>query len=125
MILQQPVLRLRHPCRLVLRARQHPGLIGFQEFGEWRRPACTAENITSQDDNVTLMVGVDTQVVHGFVNCNATGAITGIGNALATGGLLQLRWPGLARRGVLGRLGRELESAPTVACRRSTKATTG
>ena len=28
------------------------------------------------------MVGVDTQVVHGFVNCGATGAITGIGNVL-------------------------------------------
>jgi 4-hydroxy-tetrahydrodipicolinate synthase len=28
------------------------------------------------------MVGVDTQVVHGFVNCGAVGAITGIGNAL-------------------------------------------
>jgi dihydrodipicolinate synthase/N-acetylneuraminate lyase len=31
---------------------------------------------------VTLMVGVDTAVYHGFVNCGATGAITGIGNAL-------------------------------------------
>jgi 4-hydroxy-tetrahydrodipicolinate synthase len=28
------------------------------------------------------MVGVDTQVVHGFVNCGAKGAITGVGNAL-------------------------------------------
>ena len=28
------------------------------------------------------MVGVDTNVYHGFVNCGATGAITGIGNAL-------------------------------------------
>ena len=35
------------------------------------------------------MVGVDTQVVHGFVNCGATGAITGIGNALP-GPVLQL-----------------------------------
>ncbi|MCQ1800392.1 dihydrodipicolinate synthase family protein, partial [Neorhizobium galegae] len=31
---------------------------------------------------VTLMIGVDTAVVHGFVNCGATGAITGIGNVL-------------------------------------------
>jgi len=38
--------------------------------------------ITSADDNVTLMVGVDTGVFHGFVNCGATGAITGIGNVL-------------------------------------------
>ena len=28
------------------------------------------------------MVGVDTQVVHGFLNCGASGAITGVGNAL-------------------------------------------
>ena len=41
-----------------------------------------AEYITSQDDEVSLMIGVDTQVFHGFVNCGATGAITGIGNVL-------------------------------------------
>jgi 4-hydroxy-tetrahydrodipicolinate synthase len=28
------------------------------------------------------MVGVDTQVFHGFVRCGAVGAITGVGNAL-------------------------------------------
>ena len=28
------------------------------------------------------MVGVDTQVVHGYVRCGAKGAITGVGNAL-------------------------------------------
>ena len=28
------------------------------------------------------MAGVDTQVFHGFVNCGAKGAITGVGNAL-------------------------------------------
>jgi 4-hydroxy-tetrahydrodipicolinate synthase len=28
------------------------------------------------------MVGVDTQVVHGYVRCGARGAITGVGNAL-------------------------------------------
>ena len=28
------------------------------------------------------MVGVDTQVLHGYVNCGAVGAITGVGNAL-------------------------------------------
>jgi dihydrodipicolinate synthase/N-acetylneuraminate lyase len=30
------------------------------------------------------MVGVDTQVLHGYVNCGAAGAITGVGNALPT-----------------------------------------
>jgi 4-hydroxy-tetrahydrodipicolinate synthase len=29
-----------------------------------------------------LLVGVDTQVFHGYVNCGAVGAITGIGNVL-------------------------------------------
>jgi len=62
--------------------REHPNLIGFKEFGGAADLRYAAEHITSQDDNVSLMVGVDTQVVHGFVNCNATGAITGVGNAL-------------------------------------------
>ena len=29
-----------------------------------------------------MLVGVDTQVFHGYVNCGAVGAITGIGNVL-------------------------------------------
>src|SRR5450830_1338717 len=62
--------------------REHPNLIGYKEFGGGADLRYAAEYITSQDDNVSLMVGVDTQVVHGFVNCNATGAITGVGNAL-------------------------------------------
>jgi 4-hydroxy-tetrahydrodipicolinate synthase len=62
--------------------REHPNLIGFKEFGGGADLRYAAEYITSQDENVSLMVGVDTQVVHGFVNCNATGAITGVGNAL-------------------------------------------
>ena len=41
-----------------------------------------AEHITSGEEALKLMVGVDTQVFHGYVNCGATGAITGIGNAL-------------------------------------------
>jgi len=62
--------------------REHANLVGFKEFGGATDLRYAAENITSKDDDVILMVGVDTQVVHGFVNCNATGAITGIGNAL-------------------------------------------
>ena len=61
---------------------QHPNLIGFKEFGGADDLRYAAEHITSQDAEVTLMVGVDTTVYHGFVNCGATGAITGIGNAL-------------------------------------------
>lgn len=64
-----------------LRAK-YPNLIGFKEFGGATDLRYAAEHITSKDDAVTLMVGVDTQVFHGFVNCGATGSITGIGNAL-------------------------------------------
>lgn len=61
---------------------EHPNLIGFKEFGGPEPMSYAAEFITSGDDKVTLMVGVDTAAVHGFVNCGATGAITGIGNVL-------------------------------------------
>jgi len=60
----------------------HPNLVGFKEFGGFDDLRYAAENITSQDADVTLMIGVDTAVYHGFVNCGATGAITGIGNVL-------------------------------------------
>lgn len=61
---------------------EHPNLVGFKEFGGADDLRYAAENITSRDDDVTLMIGVDTTVFHGFVNCGATGAITGIGNVL-------------------------------------------
>ena len=61
---------------------QHKNLIGFKEFGGAQSLSYAAEHITSGDPDLTLMVGVDTQVFHGFVNCGAKGAITGIGNAL-------------------------------------------
>lgn len=61
---------------------EHPNLIGFKEFGGAADMSYAAEHITSRDDDVTLMVGVDTTVVHGFLNCGAVGAITGIGNVL-------------------------------------------
>jgi dihydrodipicolinate synthase/N-acetylneuraminate lyase len=57
-------------------------LVGFKEFGGATSLSYAAENITSIDDSLILMAGVDTQVFHGFVNCGATGAITGVGNAL-------------------------------------------
>lgn len=61
---------------------EHPNLVGFKEFGGASDLRFAAENITSRDDDVSLMIGVDTAVFHGFVNCGATGAITGIGNVL-------------------------------------------
>ncbi|MFN3652032.1 MAG: dihydrodipicolinate synthase family protein [Armatimonadota bacterium] len=65
--------RLRH---------DHPNLVGFKEFGGAEALSYAAEFITSGDPDLALMVGVDTQVYHGFVRCGAVGAITGIGNAL-------------------------------------------
>ena len=62
----------------------YPNLVGFKEFGGSEDLRYAAENITSRDRGVTLMVGVDTAVFHGFVNCGATGAITGLGNVLPT-----------------------------------------
>lgn len=62
--------------------REHPNLIGFKEFGGAAAMTYAAEHITSQDDEVMLLVGVDTGVFHGFVKCGAVGVITGIGNVL-------------------------------------------
>ncbi|MFO1151635.1 MAG: dihydrodipicolinate synthase family protein [Alsobacter sp.] len=61
---------------------EHPNLVGFKEFGGLADLRYAAENITSRDDGVALLIGVDTAVVHGYVNCGAAGAITGIGNVL-------------------------------------------
>ncbi len=62
--------------------RRHKNLVGFKEFGGAASLRYAAEHITGVDPDVALMVGVDTQVVHGYVNCGAVGAITGIGNVL-------------------------------------------
>jgi 1-pyrroline-4-hydroxy-2-carboxylate deaminase len=61
---------------------EHPNLVGFKEFGGAADMRYAAEFITCRDDDVSLMIGVDTCVFHGFVNCGATGAITGIGCVL-------------------------------------------
>ncbi|MCC5779770.1 dihydrodipicolinate synthase family protein [Nitratireductor sp. B36] len=61
---------------------EHPNLVGFKEFGGAADLRYAAENITSGDPDIKLMIGVDTTVYHGFVNCGADGAITGIGNVL-------------------------------------------
>jgi 4-hydroxy-tetrahydrodipicolinate synthase len=61
---------------------EHRNLVGFKEFGGAESLSYAAEFITSGDPELALMVGVDTQVFHGFVRCGAVGAITGIGNAL-------------------------------------------
>jgi 4-hydroxy-tetrahydrodipicolinate synthase len=79
--------------------RAHPNLVGFKEFGGAEALTYAAEAITAGDPGLALMVGVDTQVYHGFVRCGAVGAITGIGNALPEP---VLRLVALCRRAAAG-----------------------
>ena len=93
--------------------RNHHNLVGFKEFGGAESLSYAAECITSGDAELALMVGVDTQVFHGFVRCGAVGAITGIGNALPRA---VLRLVALCQQAVAGdararRLALELEEA--------------
>ena len=62
--------------------RKYRNLVGFKEFGGAGPLRYAAEHIRGADPDVMLTIGVDTQVVHGYVNCGAVGAITGVGNAL-------------------------------------------
>ena len=96
--------------------RQFPNLVGFKEFGGAKSLTYAAEHITSGNPKLTLMVGVDTQVVHGFVHCGAAGAITGVGNALPRE---VLRLVELCKRAAVGEakargLAAELDEALTV-----------
>ncbi len=76
-------------------------LIGFKEFGGVDDLRYAAEFITNQDDSVSLVIGVDTNVYHGFVNCNASGVITGIGNVLPEEVLVLVKLSRLAATGNL------------------------
>ena len=62
--------------------KNYQHLVGFKEFGGADALSYAAENITEKEKELALVVGVDTQVFHGIVNCGATGVITGIGNAI-------------------------------------------
>jgi 4-hydroxy-tetrahydrodipicolinate synthase len=92
---------------------RHPNLVGFKEFGGAADLRYAAENITSKDDGLILLVGVDTQVVHGYVNCGARGVITGIGNVLpqAVLQLMTLSEQAAAGDVTARRRARELEEA--------------
>ena len=95
---------------------EFPSLMGFKEFGGLASLSYAAEFITNRDDSLTLMVGVDTQVYHGFVRCGAKGAITGVGNALPKE---VLRLVALCEQAAAGdaearRLAKELEEAMAV-----------
>ena len=95
---------------------EHSNLVGFKEFGGIQDLRYAAEFITSRDENVTLMVGVDTGVYHGYVNCGASGAITGIGNALPKEVLLLVELCKKAANGnaLARRQAQELEAALAV-----------
>ena len=62
--------------------KNYPQLMGFKEFGGAEALSYAAENITEKEKELALVVGVDTKVFHGIVNCGATGVITGIGNVI-------------------------------------------
>lgn len=93
--------------------REHPNLVGFKEFGGAESLTYAAEQITSGDPSLALMVGVDTQVFHGFVRCGAVGAITGVGNALPKPVLRLIELCEQAVRGdtLARRLAEELDNA--------------
>jgi 1-pyrroline-4-hydroxy-2-carboxylate deaminase len=92
---------------------EHPNLVGYKEFGGKESLSYAAEHITSESSDLDLLVGVDTQVVHGIVYCGAVGVITGIGNVMPAAVLTSMR---LARAAANGdptalRLALELEQA--------------
>ena len=96
--------------------KQFPNLVGFKEFGGAESLSYAAEHITTGNPDLALMVGVDTQVFHGFVRCGAVGAITGVGNALP---VQVLRLIELCRKAAAGcvesrRWAQELDSALAV-----------
>lgn len=93
--------------------REFPNLVGFKEFGGAKSLSYAAEQITHASSKLTLMVGVDTQVFHGYLNCGATGAITGIGNAIPREALHMVRLCELAVTGDIAarRLAQELGEA--------------
>ena len=62
--------------------KDYQHLVGFKEFGGSAALSYAAEYITSGENQLALLVGVDTQVCHGMFQCGAIGLITGIGNVL-------------------------------------------
>ena len=100
-------------------ASEFDNLAGFKEFGGAKSLSYAAEHITSADPNLHLVVGVDTQVVHGMVNCRATGVISGIGNALPVETLRLVELCRDARAGCAQamRLAKELDEALSVLAR--------
>jgi len=95
---------------------EHPNLVGFKEFGGIDDLRYASEFITSQDPDISLMIGVDTAVYHGYVDCGAHGIITGIGNVLPEEVLLLADLSQKAARGdvIARRRAKELDDALAV-----------
>src|SRR5436190_6383212 len=93
--------------------RKYRHLVGFKEFGGAAPLRYAAEHIAGADPDVMLTIGVDTQVVHGYVDCGAVGAITGVGNVLPREVLrVEALWKKGARGGAKAlRQAEELERA--------------
>lgn len=96
--------------------REFPSLVGFKEFGGAESLSYAAESITAGHDELVLLVGVDTQVYHGYINCGVAGSITGVGNALPRE---ILRYVALCEKAAAGdplarRYAQELSEALTV-----------
>merc|ERR1712213_212882 len=89
-----------------------------KEFGGRDSLTYAAEHITNADNGLTLMEGVDTQCFHGYVNCGAKGAITGIGNALPEPilNLLSLSEQAAMGNVIARQKAQELESALHILC---------
>ena len=92
--------------------QRFPNLVGYKEFGGAQALTYAAEHITSVGEDapedgaggqhnrqLRLLVGVDTEVVHGIVNCAADGWISGIGNVLPDESLALMRLSMLAAQG--------------------------
>ncbi len=59
-----------------------PHLVGFKEFGGESDLNRDYDTITRDKPELSLVVGLDTKVVHGYTVCGAKAAITGVGNVI-------------------------------------------
>ena len=100
-------------------AAEFDNLVGFKEFGGAASLDYAAEHITSGRPDLELVVGVDTQVVHGIVRCGASGVISGIGNVFPAAVLRLIELCRKAAEGDEGALlrAKELDEAFSVLAR--------
>ena len=60
---------------------RHPNLRGFKESGG-KEALTLATRMITHTEGCFLVIGIDNQLVHGVMGCNAIGAVTGVGNVL-------------------------------------------